>query len=136
MTLFLKSSHLVPNAEPNSTFLASENFVITPPMVSDNPLKNSLASSKLPNTSSQDCAQPDCTASFVVSHNWVSVFTLVAASSALAAIPNMSLAEATMLSLPFKIEFARLLNSSELYPTVSPNFCNSKTLSFVTPDIC
>ena len=48
----------------------------------------------------------------------------------------MSLAEATIPSLPFKIDVARLLNSSELYPTVSPNFCNSKTLSLVTPDIC
>ena len=61
---------------------ASDDLLINPLSVSLTDVNISLASSKLPITICQVLAHPEPAASFKVSHNWVNVLTLVAASSA------------------------------------------------------
>ncbi len=85
----------------NNSFLELAELLSISPIVSLTFVKSAFASSKSPTIISQDCVQPDCAASLIVSHNWVNVFTFVAAS--LAVFPSLSISS-TCLSV-YPIDF-------------------------------
>ena len=73
-----------------TVFRAADCRSINPPTTSLTPVQSSLASSRLPNTSSQVVAQPEPTASLSVSINWLNVFTSCAAEKAFLPISVVS----------------------------------------------
>ena len=77
---------LLSNAPSNKLFLRSEEALINSLSASDIPVNSSFASPKSPTINCHVFVHPDCAASFKVSNNCVSVFTLVAASFAVCPI--------------------------------------------------